>query len=92
MAEHGSFLDQPAARVVALLICLGSLGALAAIHWKDLTGPGPVVAKTDDRFAKCFAQRSGEIEKMVADGLVDAPRAALFKTRAEAMCRAQNPK
>lgn len=94
MAGDSAFLDRPVARIVALLICVGALGALAVIHWNDLVRPAAVSAKgeADDPFVRCFAQRRGEIGQMVKDGVLDAQRAALFETRAEAMCRAQNAK
>lgn len=92
MTASGSFLDRPAARLVALAICLGSLGALAAIHWKDIAGSGQAARSSDDPFVNCFAQRRGDIDNMLRDGVVDAQRAALFMARAEALCRAQTKK
>jgi hypothetical protein len=39
---------------------------------------------------RCFAERSGQIDQMLAEGLIQAAQAELFKTRAEAMCRAES--
>ena len=63
---------------------------LAYIHRDDLFPPAEEAA-TEDPFALCIAQREAEIDGMVADGVVDAGRAALFKSRAEALCRSEGP-
>lgn len=83
-----AFIDRPAARLVALGCALLSAAALAYIHRDDLF-PGDAAADAaNDPAAVCFAERAAEIDAMVADGVVDADRAALFKSRAEALCQA----
>jgi len=84
----GSALDRPVARIGALLIFLSAAAALAWIHRDDLLPQEPVVA-ADDPVAMCLAERSVGIDKMHQDGVIDAERAKLFKSRAEALCQAQ---
>ncbi|HYZ26170.1 MAG TPA: hypothetical protein VE597_04625, partial [Geminicoccaceae bacterium] len=43
----------------------------------------------DDPFGRCFAERAAQIDRMQSEGLIEAAQAELFKTRAEAMCRAE---
>jgi hypothetical protein len=82
------FLDRTAARLLALAVFLGCVAALAWLHRADLL-PGFAPEAADDPFARCFAERSAEVDGMVSEGLIDQERAALFKSRAEAMCRAE---
>ena len=83
-----SVLDRPAARLGAFLIFLSAAAALAWIHRDDLLPQVPVVA-ADDPVAICLAERTVDIDKMRQDGVIDADRATLFKSRAEALCQAQ---
>jgi hypothetical protein len=85
----GSALDRPAARIAAVVVCVAALGALGYIHRDDLYPPDPAaVADADDPFVKCMAERGGHIDKMQSEGTIRADQARLFRTRAEAMCRA----
>ena len=81
-----SALDRPAARVVAIGIAVLCGLTLAFIHRDDLLPTDPAAAT--DPVALCLAERAAEIDRMVADGVVDADRAVLFKSRAEALCQA----
>jgi len=83
-----SYLDRPAARVAAGFVALACFGALLAIHWEDFSQPETGANGKVDPFQACLAERSAGIDKMQRDGVVDARRAALFKTGAAAMCRA----
>jgi hypothetical protein len=83
------FLDRPLARALALLVFVACAGALAWIHRDDLFPAGRRVAAGDDPFGRCFAERKGDIDNMLAEGVIDEGRAALFLSRAEAMCRAE---
>jgi hypothetical protein len=84
-----SFLDRPVARLLALVVLLACVAGLAWLHRADLFSARFAPAAADDPFALCFAGRAAEIDGMVREGLIDQERAVLFKTRAEAMCRAQ---
>ncbi len=82
-------LDRPAARVAALGVFLCAALALAWIHRDDLFPPEPAAVAADDPVAQCLAARARDIDKMQADGVIDAAQATLFKGRAEALCVAQ---
>lgn len=82
-----SALDRPAARLAAVGIAVLCAVALAYIHRDDLFPPDGVAAAADDPVVMCVAERSVEIDRMVSDGVVDETRAALFKSRAEALCQ-----
>jgi hypothetical protein len=84
-----SFLDRPIARVLALCVALLCAGALGWLHRADLLPAAFAPQAADDPFARCFAERSAEIDAMVEEGVVDQARAELFKSRAEAMCRTE---
>jgi hypothetical protein len=87
--SRDSFLDRPAARVAALGVALLCIAILAWLHRADLY---PVAFAPDaaaDPFAQCIAERAAEIDRMVSEGVIDQARAELFKSRAEAMCRAE---
>jgi hypothetical protein len=85
----GSVLDRMAARFVALLVLLAAGAMLAWIHREDLLPRPPATVAADDPVAVCVAERSADIDKMRRDGVIDADRATLFKSRAEALCQAQ---
>jgi hypothetical protein len=80
------FLDRPLARVLAGVVFLGCVAALAYLErarwWQ-------VAERTDGPYERCFAERAGQIDQMLAEGLIQGAQAELFKTRAEAMCRAE---
>jgi hypothetical protein len=81
------FLDRPAARGLALLVFLACVAGLAWLE-RSRWLASEITAAAEDPAARCFAERAQEIDRMLADGLIEAQQAALFKTRAEAMCRA----
>lgn len=85
---HSSALDRPAARLAAVGVALLCALALGYIHRDDLFPPEVAAADADDPVALCLAERAAEIDRMVTDGVVDESRAALFKSRAEALCQA----
>jgi hypothetical protein len=81
-------LDRPAARVVALAVFAAMAALLAFIHRDDLAGaPGEAPSPAAAAYRACLAERHAAIDGMVAEGVVDEARAALFKTRAAALCR-----
>ena len=83
------FLDRPLARLIALGVALLCIAVLAWLHRADLFPARFAPEVADDPFARCVAERAAEIDGMLAEGLIDRPRADLFKSRAEAMCRAE---
>ena len=88
-AQNTAFLDRPAARGVAALVLLLVAASLGWIHSDDLFPPEQAAVPADDPVALCVAQRSADIDKMLADGVIQADQATLFKGRAEALCQAQ---
>lgn len=88
-ARHDSFLDRPVARVAALGVAVLCLAILAWLHRADLYAVAFAPEAAADPFAQCLAERTAEIDAMVSEGVVDQERADLFKSRAEAMCRAE---
>ena len=84
-----SFLDRPIARVLAALVFLGCVAALGYVERERLWPLGAGESAADDPFARCFAERAAQIDRMQDEGVIEAGQAALFKTRAEAMCRAE---
>ena len=86
-------LDGTGARVVAVGIALIAGGTAVWIHRHELFPAGQPEAEAGaDPFQECVATRSAEIDRMLAEKTVDAQRAELFRTRAEAMCRADADK
>jgi hypothetical protein len=83
------FLDRPVARLVALGVALLCIAVLAWLHRADLFPAKFAREAADDPFARCFAERAAEIDGMLDENVIDQARAELFKSRAEAMCRAE---
>src|SRR4051812_27000060 len=91
MTAPRSALDGPPARAIALLVALLALAALGWINRaRFLPAPPPKAeAAADDPFARCMAARSADIDRMVQEGTAKPDQAELFRSRAEAMCRAE---
>jgi hypothetical protein len=88
-----SALDRPVARLGAVLVALIAAGALGFMHRSDLfPADAPAETAGADPFQDCIAARGADIDKMVAEKSIDAERGALFRARAEAMCRAEADK
>ena len=68
------------------------IALLGVIHRDDLMpGPQADTADGNSAYAACIADRHGAVDQMVADGVVGPDKEALFKSRAEALCRDLNP-
>ena len=88
--RRSSALDRPLARVAALGVFLCAMALLAFMHRDDLFPPEPSAAvAADDPVAMCLAARAEDIDRMQAEGVIDEAQATLFKSRAEALCQAQ---
>jgi hypothetical protein len=94
MVGQRSGLDRPAARVAALAVAVAVLGLLGYIHRREFLSPeaAPAAATAPDPFTTCMAPRAADIEKMLKDGVIQAAQAELFRSRAEALCRAEAAK
>jgi hypothetical protein len=88
-ASRRPFLDRPIARVLAAVVLVGCVAALVYIERERLWPTTAGESAADDPFARCFAERAAQIEKMQDEDLIQPAQAELFKTRAEAMCRAE---
>jgi hypothetical protein len=88
-SQQVHFLDRPLARVCAVGVALLMAAALAFMHREDLFPPEQAAADPNDPVALCFAERSADVDKLLAEGTINAQQAALFKSRAEALCQAQ---
>jgi hypothetical protein len=84
-----SFLDRPLARMIAVAIFVACAASLGYLERARVWPPSAEQAASDDPFARCYAERAAQIDQMLADGLIQGDQAAQFKSRAEAMCRAQ---
>jgi len=89
-SDTASHLDRPLARAAALgVVALVAL-FLGYFHREDLFPPeAPALSAEDQAIAACLAQRGTDIDQMASDGVIDENQAKVFKTRAEALCRAQ---
>ena len=87
--QEVSFLDRPIARVCAVGIALLMAAALAFMHRDDLCPPDEAAVDANDPVARCYAKRAGELDTMLSDGTINAQQAAMFKSRAEALCQSQ---
>ena len=85
--RHGPApLDRPLARGLAALVFVACLALLAWLERERLF-PSEVAANADDPVQRCVAERAADIDGMLAEGVIEAPRAELFKSRAAAMCQ-----
>jgi hypothetical protein len=94
MTSPRSALDRWPARAVAVLVALLALSALAWINRAAFLPPPASEAEApgDDPFARCMAARAADIDRMVKEGTAKPEQAELFRSRAEAMCRAEAAK
>jgi hypothetical protein len=82
-------------RGLALLIAVATAGLLVWIHRHDFfprQKPAEAATAEPDSYKECVAQRGGDIDRMLAEKAIDRERAALFRSRMEAMCRAEAQK
>ncbi|MGF1561899.1 MAG: hypothetical protein ACFB3T_06945 [Geminicoccaceae bacterium] len=84
--------DGPLAKAIAALVLLSALGVIVSYHWRDLAAD---VARTDalspaqQALQDCIAQRVGEVDQMVRDGVITEQQAGPFRARAQATCEGQ---
>ncbi len=86
-----SVLDGPAARLAALGVFGLCVAALVYIHRDDIWPPpaAEVEGAANDPAARCVAERSAQVDTMVAEGVIGPVQEELFKSRAAAFCQAQ---
>ncbi len=88
-SDHRTFLDRPAARIVALIVLLLCAASFAYLHRGSLAPASEETADLaeTDSAAACIEMRFADIDQMIEDSVIEDPQAELFKQRAEAMCR-----
>lgn len=98
------FVDSAFARILGLLLAL-LMAFLLWSNWssdfKNLFAGGKeepaMVSKSEPAkpanpaLQNCLVQRVGNVEEMKADGILSDAQFTAFKSRAESLCRAQNP-
>jgi hypothetical protein len=102
-AEHRHFLDTPAARISAgaiAVLALSGIGLVWNVHlnMRLVQGPSGVVRSgleeapaVNPQFIQCRDQRVADVDRMLADGLIDANRHTEYKERAITTCAGQFP-
>ena len=102
--QTAGFLDTGLARLLALVLAV-ALGFLIWKNWatdiKALFSADqqttPIVSSSEPakpanaELEKCLQQRVGDVDGMKEDGILSDAQYAAFKSRAEGLCRAQNP-
>ncbi|CAN0603020.1 unnamed protein product, partial [Ectocarpus sp. 12 AP-2014] len=68
-----------------------SVALLLYINRADFLPGAEVASAEDTAYQACVNERHGQIDDMIRDGVVDDAQASLFKSRAEALCRATVP-
>ncbi|HXV30870.1 MAG TPA: hypothetical protein VD840_11110 [Sinorhizobium sp.] len=86
---RSSWLDGPAARIGAILAATLAAAALTFLHRDDLFPSVRTLSPEEAAFAQCMSERVAGIEEMVRQKAITAEQEALFRSRAEALCRAQ---
>ena len=92
-AAGHSFLDRPAARLVAVLVAVLAGAALAWIN-RDAFLPAhdaTTVKAGNPQLAACLADRIGAVDRMRQEGVINERQYNEFRGRAEAFCTAQYP-
>ncbi len=92
-ANESRFLDRPAARLCGALVFLICIAALVYLRRDDIwPAPALEAAHGDDPVALCQRDRLAVIDAQLRDGVLKPEQAELFRSRVEALCRAQNRK
>ncbi len=92
-ARGTAFLDRPAARLGGVVVFLLCGAALVYLHRNDIWPPPTVeAARGDDPLARCSHDRLAVIDEQLHQGVLTPEQAELFRTRVDALCRAQNRK
>ena len=91
-----SWLDRGAARLVALAIAIGLAAVLVLSLGDDvqaLVGDGGGIEEADlvvedPAMQACIDQRAGDVDAMLADGILSEAQHASFRARAIQLCEA----
>ncbi|MCI0429661.1 MAG: hypothetical protein L0210_03825 [Rhodospirillales bacterium] len=89
-ATRNDWLNGRGARVVAVLVAVSAGAVLAYLHRDDLFPSERKPSPAEAAFEQCMAERAAGIDEMVRQQVITAEQEALFRQRAEALCRAQS--
>ncbi len=79
-------------RVIALTVFAACAGVLGYMHRADLLPQQPQEdASVNPEFIACRSERTGHVEKMLSDGVIDQAQHDQFTERAVSYCAAQFP-
>ncbi|WP_428696655.1 hypothetical protein [Stappia sp.] len=95
-------LDGPLARLLALLVAGGTLGAIVWIGQVGFAGVAMTpfanslassggLAAANPALAACLAERVGAVDQMQADKVINSAQYEAFRARAESYCQTQFP-
>ena len=87
-SQH-SWIDGRGARVAAILVAAVAAGALAYLHRDAFFPPERKVSPQEAAFERCMGERKAGIDEMVRQQAITTDQEALFRQRAEDLCRAQ---
>lgn len=88
---QASGIDGWRGKAAAVAVLLAAVGGIVYIN-REVLFPGLVeeeISPQDAAFAACMAARTAQIDQLVADGMMDAARAANAKERLAPVCQAQ---
>jgi len=102
--QSSGFADSNLARLLALAVAI-ALALLLWFNWssdfKLLLADGDNAASTtassepakpaNPALHACLAQRVGDVDQMKKEGILSDAQYGAFRSRAEGLCRAQNP-
>lgn len=102
--QTSSFADTKLARLLALVIAI-ALAWLLWSNWSSdfrmlladsddaarlVSGSEPA-RPANPALQACLAQRVGDVDRMKEEGILSEAQYGAFRSRAEGLCRAQNP-
>ncbi len=103
--QTSSFADSILARLLALIIAI-LIGWLLWSNWSqdfkqlasgESDAPAAVVSTSEPAkpanaaLEACLKQRVGDVDRLKEEGILTEEKYAAFRSRAESLCRAQNP-
>ncbi|MGI9465219.1 MAG: hypothetical protein ACR2OM_14845 [Aestuariivirgaceae bacterium] len=90
--DEAGFLDGMIVKYLAGAVIVACVGLLAYLNRDRLVDrPAVETAGLNPEFVKCRDVRVGQVEKMLADGVIGQDKLAAFKERAIATCAGQFP-
>ncbi|MFN0262999.1 hypothetical protein ACKTEK_03880 [Tepidamorphus sp. 3E244] len=88
---EAGFADSVWAKVIALVLILACAAIIAWQHREAFLPSAQDAASANPQLDACIAERTGQVDKMRADGVIDDRQADSFRTRAIQFCQQQFP-